>query len=292
MTTTGADVAELGGLRVALGHRAWNLARDVRELDHALWRAALASDEFVPRPPPHGARGELLVDRVRDLARRTDRTCEALAAADQWVGWRIGEVAVDAHLAVDSAVVLRHGAALGWSRVRRMALGENAIGPRLERLGAVADDALARRAWRGVGSEVADDLRLLFGPTSAAVDDVARTGSRLRWARDVVATSRLGPVTRLGGKGLAGAGLVLGVRDVVVGYRERDMEQGVTGALSTMASVAAVIPVPPVQVAAAAVTAGLLVYEYRHELAGAGRTLVEGATDLVAGARSALKGLF
>lgn len=261
MSTTGGDVAELGGLRTALGHRAWNLARDVRELDHALWRAVLASDEFVPHSPPHGARGELLVDRVRDLARRTDRTCEALAVADRWVGWRVGEVLVDAQQAADSAVVLRHGAVLGWRGIRRMALGEDAVVPRLDRLG-------------------------------PAADDVARAGGRLRWARDVVASSRVGAVARLGGKGLAGAGLVLGARDAFVGYRERDVEQGVTGARSAMASVAAVIPVPPVQVAAAAVTAGLLVYEYRHELAGAGRAVAGGASDLVAGARSALQGLF
>lgn len=260
---TGAERAELAALRRVLGRRHWDVAAEARDVRHAVDRFRSLSTEHVPYLPPHAARGLALADRLDDLAHRVERTHDALGAADRWLG-RTARRAFDAESARQAGVTAWRTAPGSWARAQRWAYDT----PGVTR---VPDAAVRQRwdaSWRAARG-YSDGARWSQVRADIA-DDVARL-------RTGVSSSRIGAVGRLGSKAVGAGGVVLGGWDLAQGLREGDTERAVTGGLSAVASGAMLIPFPPVQAAGAIVTAGVLVYSYRDEIASAGRAVVDAA---------------
>lgn len=138
-----------------------------------------------------------------------------------------------------------------------------------------ADGRRPAAVWTGT----VEDAKRLAGRGPGAA---GRAGAHLQDATSAlgrgwgwVSNSRIGAVGRLGGTAVGVGGVAVGGWDLYEGIREGDTEQAVTGGLAAASAAAMFIPCPPVQVAAAIVTGGLLVYEYRDEIAGAVRTHID-----------------
>lgn len=326
---TGGDLAQIGQLRNGLGRRHWDVGGEARDVGGAIRRFRSRSSDYVPHLPPHELRGEQLADRLDELARRVGATHDALVAADRWVGTRVARWLFDRYEDWSDAQAGWHGVRGSWSDFRRWvldldhptdgwgyaqfkrALGERArwletdeirdlkdqlnarnaaIRSGLDRLDDTVDPFLRQVRLDGMWHDTVDDVRHLLGRTGSpagAADDAAgwlgRTTAAYR-------SSKVGAVTRIGGRVLGVVGTGLSVAEAVDGFREGDTEKMVTNGVGAVAGAAMMVPFPPVQLAGAVVTGGLLVYEYREELAAGaravGRGISTGARAVADGARA------
>lgn len=328
---TGGELAEVGELRNGLGHRGWDVGGEARDVGAAIRRFESRSSDLVPHLPPHQHRAEELADRVDELARRVERVRDAMAAADRWVGTNAVLWGLEAELDRQSAVSGWHGARGSWSAFRRTvldldhpeewrhaafkrALGEGArwmetedlrearqqlnaanraIRDGLDRIDARVMRHLDGQALNGLWHDTVADLQRLVGrgPGAARVAVEEATGRLGRLAARAAGT-RIGAVARIGGRAVGVAAPVIGALDVRNGLQEGDTEQVATGAISTVAGLAMLSGVPPVQLAGAVVSGGLLVYEYRGEIAAGARRAVDGIGDAAGAAARFVGGLF
>ena len=313
----GAELPEVAELRRVLGRRADDVAAEAEDVGAAIDRFRARSSEYVPHLPAHRARGAELAGRLDELGFRVERTRDSLAAADRWVTTRIARTAVELEsfrqAAAGVPATLRATVPGSWAWAQRWAL--DLEGGRFTndqvRFGVPGarslprDEVVALRqhinrsnrllrqqfgeAWTSakdwseqrtpvaVWNDTVADLRRLAGRGPGAglrAEDATSVFGRLRGR---VSSSRVGAVGRLGSTAVGVAGIGLGAWDVYEGAREGDTEQVVTGSLSALSGVAMMTPFPPVQAAGALVAGGLLVYEYRDEVAAAGRAVVDGA---------------
>lgn len=303
---TGGDLAQIGELRNGLGRRHWDVGAEARDVGAAIRRFRSRSDDYVPHLPPHAVRGAELADRLDELGHRVASTRDALAAADRWVGTSVARWLVERHGDWQAAQAGWHGTRGSWSGFRRWVLGldhpvdgwgyaefTRALGERARwlRTDETTDPFLRRASLGGMWQDTVADMWHVLGrgpsPASAA-DDAAgwlgRTAASL-------STSRVGAVTRIGGTALGVVGAGMGVAEMVNGYHEGDTEKMVTNGLGAVAGAAMMTPFPPAQLAGAVVTGGLLVYEYREELAtgarAVGRGISSGARAVAGGTRAA-----
>lgn len=313
----GAELAEVAELRRVFGRRADDIAAEADDVGAAIDRFRARSSQYVPVLPAHRARGIELAGRLDDLGFRVERTRDSLAAADRWlvtrIGWRAYQLESLRQTVAGVPATLRATAPGSWARARRWAMdleGEK-LTNRQVRFGVPGardlprDEVVALRtqinrtngllrlqydeAWTAsmdwarqqtpaaMWQDTVADLKRIAGRgpgVGLSVDDAANALGRVR-AR--ISSSRIGAVGRLGSRAVGVAGVGLGGWDTYNGIREGDNEQIVTGSLSMLSGAAMMTPFPPVQVAGALVAGGLLVYEYRDEIAAAGRAVVDGA---------------
>lgn len=147
-----------------------------------------------------------------------------------------------------------------------------------------AYDAWAEdQRWRR--ADVRDDVARLAGRldpvarpdlAARAADEAASSWTR---ARHLVANTKLGAVARLGSEAFGAAGMAHDGLELYRGFHERDTEQMVTSGLGLAAGAAMLFP--PTAAAGALVTGGLLVHEYRDEIADAGRHVRDALVDEV-----------
>lgn len=310
---TGAELAELVELRRLLGRRHWDVAGEARDVGHAIDRFRSRSSDHVPYLPPHASRGLALADRLDDVAHRVERTHDALAAADTWLA-RGARRAFDAESGRQAAVTAWRTAPGSWARLQRWAydldhpsawkykdvrlLNEHHRRLPSDEIRRIRDDWNARNQtlrrqwdaswraarehsdgsrWSRVRADIADDVARLRGQAAGAATTLGDDAGRLARTWQGVSDSRIGAVGRLGSRAVGAGGVLVGGWDLQQGLREGDTERAVTGGLGLVASGAMLVPFPPVQAAGAIVTAGLLVYSYRDELASAGRAVVDAA---------------
>lgn len=120
-----------------------------------------------------------------------------------------------------------------------------------------------------------------------AADEAASAWTR---TQHLLTNSRVGAVARLGSEAVGVAGMAYDGLELYRGVHEGDTEQVVTSAVSLGAGLAMLFP--PTAVAGAVVTGGLLVYEYRDEIASAAGEVRDAARDMLGAAASAIGGLF
>lgn len=273
---TGGDLAQIGELRRGLGHRHWGVGGEARDLGVALRRFAARSSDYVPHLPAHQLRGEQLADRIDELARQVERTRDAMAAADRWLGTTAARWLFERE---SDRQTVRDG----WDAAR-------ALSGRVDRVHE-ATAALLREGGSRLWRNGADEVRALLrrGPAGSRALDRAAGG--LARASAFARSPAIRAVTRVGGRAFAAAGIAVSAADVVNGYREGDTEQLTTGALGVGAGAAMLmVGCPPAMLAGAVVAGGLLVWEYREEIGAAGRAagraVVSGARAVADGARA------
>lgn len=326
---TGGDLAQIAQLRNGLGRRHWDVGAEARDVGAAIRRFRSRSSDYVPPLPPHAVRGAELADRLDELGHRVAATRDALAAADRWVGADVARWLVERHGDWEAAQAGWYGVRGSWSRFRRWTLGldhpadgwghaefKRALGQRarwletdeirdlrdqlnarnaairsgLDRIDESVEPFLRRAGLERIWHDTLADARHVLGrgpsPASAADDAASWLGRAVASYR----TSRLGAVTRIGGTALGVVGAGVGVLAAVDGFQEGDTEKMVTNGLGAVAGAAMMTGIPPVQLAGAVVTGGLLVYEYREELAtgarAVGRGISSGARAVAGGARA------
>lgn len=310
---TGAELAELVELRRLLGRRHWDVAGEARDVGHAIDRFRSRSSDHVPYLPPHASRGLALADRLDDVAHRVERTHDALAAADGWLA-RGARRAFDAESGRQAAVTAWRTAPGSWARLQRWAydldhpsawtykdvrlLNEHHRGLPSDDIRRIRDDwnirnqSLRRQwdaswhgakdysdgaRWQRVRADISADVARLRGSGAGAGTSLGDDAGRLARAWRGVSDSRIGAVGRLGSRAVGAGGVLVAGWDLREGIREGDTERAVTGGLGVLASGAMLVPFPPVQAAGAVVSAGVLVYSYRDEIASAGRAVVDAA---------------
>jgi hypothetical protein len=113
-----------------------------------------------------------------------------------------------------------------------------------------------------------------------------------RWtrARNLVSNTRVGAVARVGGEVFGVVGTVYDGLELYRGIDNRDTEKIITSSLNLAAGAAMLFP--PTAVIGAVVTGGVLVYEYREEIADAVAGGARAVGDIMQAATGALKGLF
>lgn len=279
----GADLDELVELRRVLGRRADDVADGAAAIGWSVDRVRAAGPLEVPPLPPHRVRGQELAARLDELGRRVERARAALEAADRWAGTSAVLWGLERKGERDAAVDGWHGTATALAAARRRVLGGAA--PDLSWLaGASAAEQYA--------ATVADVRHVVGrGPGSHRATQQAMG----RWAAhlDRFRASRAGSVTRLGGRALGVVGVVGGALDTWDAVRAGDEERAWTSGLGTAAGVAMLSGFPPLQVAGAVVTGGLLVLEHRDELAGAARAVGATVSEAASAAADFLhRGLF
>ncbi len=271
---TGGDLGQIGELRNGLGHRHWDVSGEARGVGVALRWFRSRSSDYVPHVPPHQVRGEQLSDRIDELARRVERTRDAMAAADRWVGTNAALWLYD--LESDRQTIRD-----SWDAARTLS-------GRIDRVHDTTARLLregSRRAWNASADEVRTWLRR--SPVSSRVVDRAASGAEraAAWARSPGARA----VTRVGGRVFGVVGTAASAVEAVDGYREGDTEQVVTGTLGVGAGVAMMmVACPPAMVGGALVAGGLLVWEYREEIGAAGRAA---GRAVASGARAVADGV-
>lgn len=281
----GADLAALLELRQVLGHRAGEVEEGARGVGRSIGRFLASSSAHSPAVAPHHARGDAIGDRLGDLGRRVARVHDAMAAADRWVGTDAALWAVQRHGEVATVTDGWHGTVAASREVRRRGLPD---GPAGGWVASTFEDA----GWRTAVADTRADVRHVLGRGAGAWRSGGAAG---RWGRAVerFGASRAGSVARLGGRVLGVAGLAVGANDAVRGWRDGDRERLVTGMLGTAAGIAMVSGFPPAQLVGAVVAGGLLVYEYRAELADGVRAVGRGIGGAAGAAADFLtRGLF
>lgn len=123
------------------------------------------------------------------------------------------------------------------------------------------------------------DIQRVRGLGPGAVEVGEEAASRIGRTVQGFRGSRIGAVTRIGGRALGVVGLAQGAYDIYEGAQQGDTEQFVTGGLATAAGIAMMTPFPPAQLAGAIITGGLLVYEYHDEIARGARAVGRGIAN-------------
>ncbi len=310
----GADLDELLELRRVLGRRADDVDDAAAAVGHGIDRFRGSSSAYVPSLPPHRTRGAELAARLDDLGHRVARTHGAMVAADRWIGVRAALWAEGVKGTVDDAVDGWHGLLGVWAGTRRAVLearhpdewnyadvkaGEVARGrrptadevrrirdhrnarnevvrARLARVEAHIAGPLHEMSLAGIVADTRQDVQRLLGRGLGSYRSPADVGGRLGTTLDRFRSSRAGAVTRIGGRALGGAGLVLDAADTYRALRAGDEERAWTSGLRTVAGAAMLSGFPPVQLLGGVVTGGVLVYEYRDEIADGARALGRG----------------
>lgn len=282
---TGAELDELLALRRQLGRQADDVDDAARDADHALDRFHARSTEFVPALPAHGHRGAALASRLDALGFRVERTHAALAAADRWVGATVGLAVLEADGVRGGAQDVATTARAGWEWIRH---GEVQLAPPAGRAA-----QLSRPSTWFVGQydEVTAAIRHLRGVGPSPVVPTS-TGGRLGQALARFQGTRAASAVRLGGTALAVAGIAAGTYDVYAGMKAGDTERAVTGGLGAVAGVAMLSGIPPVQLAGAALSAGLFIYEYHDEIGEFLSDPVGSVGDMASAAKNFFGGLF
>lgn len=289
----GADLDGLHEVRRVLGRRADDLGDSALAVHRAVEAFRASSTDFVPPLPPHLARGVGLADRLDQLGRQVERCRDALVAADRWAGVAAASWVADRQGEHATATDARTATVEYWQRWRRSTLvGEDPGAVVHQRFVDPEVDAhFSGAAWRAQLTDSRHDLRRLVGRGQGAFSPGGGSG---HWSRavDRFGASRAGAVTRLGGRALGVAGVAMGAVDVYEGARAGDEERMATGALSAAAGIAVMSGFPPAQLAGAVVAGGLLVYEYRAEIADRTRAVGRGALAAAEAAARFVDGLF
>lgn len=310
----GGDLDQLTALHRTARHRAGDVEDGAREVAGAIAHFQSRSSDYVPSLPSHGARGEELAARLFGLGDRVGASRDAILAADRWVGTRAAIWVFEAELDRQAFVAGLRGSVAAWGRFRRAVLdrrhpefwkhaafkdtldsvqrrldkdaidqlraqrnSRNArIRGRLGRIDDWSDPWLKGEWWKTVRDDTSADARRLGGRGSGA----ARTFTGpLGQARTALSHSKLAAVGRIGSRFAAVGGVAVGVADVAHGRAEDDGGRIARGVLGAASGAALMSGVPPLQIAGAVVQGGLLVYEYRQEIAAVGRAVADAVVD-------------
>lgn len=159
----------------------------------------------------------------------------------------------------------------------------------VEAIWAGRDEALVQRSLTAQLRASRADLRALRHGSPAAESTARTTIGR---AAQAMGTSRVATVARLGGRALGVASMVYDGAGALSSAADRSYGDAASQAASAVGSALLLSGVPPLQVVGGVLVVGATAYEFRHEIAAAGRWVAgrtADATDALHGAATGVR---
>lgn len=307
---------QMYGFAVEADGWAASVRDEAAEVGDALARFRSSSTEFVPALPDHESAMEALGDRLVSLSEGVGALGSAAEQADR-EGVRLSEVltAVGGGINLASSLAGASEALLQYTRFsvyssRALRTGRTlAQYNRLYGTGGMPSTAhvrarvpggmqMPRSEIRRIRSQLHQQIK---GPRRATLAAHYRNRFSLRSRPPVTAmggrinhfltNTRTGSAIRVGGRVLGGAGVVLSGIDAVQGFREGDVERGVTSTVSAVGGAMMLAGGPAGVVVGGALVIGALAYQHREAIGEALEDVGEGVADVAEGAVDAGRGL-